>query len=374
MKLPHKHDHHQRPRWWPEGEPWPPERPMPHFRPSRFVRRLGCLFLLFNLGLVTFLALAAGFAAHLLGLLEIPGSFAWVIPLGILILVLMLTSLAWGGRRLRRMAAPLGDLMDAAGRVAEGDYAAQVQEQGPREVRSLVRAFNAMTARLQSAAEQRRGLLADISHELRTPLTVIQGGIEGMLDGVYAPDEAHLKSLLEETRVLGRLVDDLRTLALAESGALQLRRQPTDLAQLIDETVAVFRPQADAAGVQLEAQARGSLPLLDLDPQRLHEVLSNLVANALRYTPPGGSIRVTLDRDDAPGAPRAVVSVADSGAGIAAADLPHVFDRFYRARDSSGAGLGLAIARNLVEAHGGTIQAESQPGQGTVMRFFLPVE
>ncbi len=160
-------------------------------------------------------------------------------------------------------------------------------------MRSLVRAFNGMAARLQLTEEQRRDLMADITHELRTPLTVIQGNLEGILDGVYSPDEAHLKSILEETQILSRLVDDLRTLALAESGALQLKKEPTDLAVLIGETVSAFRTQADAAGVRLDIQAESGDDLLNLDPERIRQVLSNLIANALRYTPRDGSIHVT---------------------------------------------------------------------------------
>jgi len=231
-----------------------------------------------------------------------------------------------------------------------------------------------MASRLQVTDEQRRNLLADVTHELRTPLTVIQGNLEGMLDGVYAADEAHLKSLLEETQILSRLVDDLRTLALAESGALQLKKEPTDLVALIGETTAGFRAQADAAGVALGVEVMADALLLDLDPERMHEVLSNLIANALRYTPRGGIISVRLGRTHADGEQRTLVTIADSGPGITAEDLPHVFDRFYKARDSGGMGLGLSIAKHLTEAHGGTLDAESDPGQGTTMRITLPLE
>jgi signal transduction histidine kinase len=278
--------------------------------------------------------------------------------------------LMWAGRSLRRMSIPLGDLIAAADRIAGGDYAVRVKEQGPAEVRSLGRVFNGMASRLQANDEQRRNLLADVTHELRTPLTVIQGNVEGILDGVYEADEAHLKSILEETQLLSRLVEDLRTLALAESGALQLKKEPTDLAVLIGETIAALRGQSDAAGIKLNMDVPADAPLLNLDPERIRQVLVNLIANALRYTPRGGEIcvRFKMNRPD-----EARIAIEDTGAGIQPEDLPHVFDRFYKTRDSQGLGLGLAIAKNLVQAHGGSIQAQSQPGQGTTICITLPI-
>jgi len=340
----------------------------------RFFRRMGCLLALFILLVSAIFLLVVGLAAHLLGLLQIPATLRWMIPLSLVVFLLGFGLLAWAGRRFRRLSVPFGDLLEAAGRITDGDYSARVVEQGPSEIRSLGRAFNAMASRLQVTDEQRRNLLADVTHELRTPLTVIQGNLEGMLDGVYAADEAHLKSLLEETQILSRLVDDLRTLALAESGALQLKKEPTDLFALIGETAAGFRPQADAAGVVLGVEGTADTLLLDLDPERMREVLSNLIANALRYTPRGGSISVRLGITDADGEQRALITIVDNGPGITAEDLPHVFDRFYKARDSGGMGLGLSIAKHLVEAHGGTIHAESESGQGTTMRITLPLE
>jgi len=172
---------------------------------------------------------------------------------------------------------------------------------------------------------------------------------------------------LEETRILSRLIDDLRTLALAESGALKLQKEPTDLATLANETVASFHAQADAAGVELGSDVEPSLAL-EVDPARIRQVLENLIANALRYTPRGGAIRV---RGSLQGA-RAAISVSDTGAGISPADLPRIFDRFYKSRDSRGTGLGLAIAKNLVMAHGGEISAHSVLGKGTTIDFSLP--
>jgi signal transduction histidine kinase len=338
-------------------------------RHNPFFRHIGCLFGFLNLaGMIAFIVVL-GVLANALGIFHLPaGSFGWGVPL----VVLLVLAMAGAGVRallsLRRMSVPLDDLLAAAGRVAEGDYSARVAEKGPAEVRALAAAFNSMAAKLQGVNERRRDLLADVTHELRTPLTVIRGNVEGMLDGVYPADEARLKSILEETHILSRLVEDLRTLALAESGALQLKKEPTDLAALVRETAAAFGSQADAAGVKLELGLAGA-PALDVDPQRIGEVLTNLVANALRYTPRGGRIGIRLEADGAGGVG---VSVADSGPGIPPGDLPNIFDRFYKSSDSGGMGLGLSIAKYLVEAHGGTIRAESDLGRGTTISFSLP--
>jgi len=261
-------------------------------------------------------------------------------------------------------------VMEAAGQLAAGNYAARITERGPSEVRRLTVAFNQMAARLQVHEEQRRSLLADLAHELRTPLAVIQGNLEALIDGVYPRDDAHLAPILEETRVLSRLIEDLRTLALAETGALALHREPTDLGALIHETVAAFRAQAESAGVGIRADDAPNIPTLEIDPVRIRQVITNLVTNALQHTPAGGSIRIACRVEDR--APEASVSVTDTGEGIAPEDLPRIFDRFYKSKTSRGTGLGLTIAKNLVTLHGGRIAAESQVGGGTTIRFTLP--
>jgi two-component system, OmpR family, sensor histidine kinase BaeS len=367
------HFRRRKPRWWPENEPWPPTEPPWRRMRGRFSRRIGCVRVLVNaLAFFIFVAVV-GIVLNGLGILHITiNPLWWLVPVGLILLMFGFAALILAAQRLRRLSAPLGDLLEAAGRIAEGDYSPRVAERGPSEVRALARAFNGMAARLQLTEEQRRDLMADITHELRTPLTVIQGNLEGILDGVYSADEQHLKSILEETQILSRLVDDLRTLALAESGALQLKNEPTDLTVLIGETVSAFRAQADAGGVRLDIQAEAGEHLLNLDPERIRQVISNLIANALRYTPAGGAITIRYRMLSSGGAEQAELTVADNGSGIAPELLPNVFNRFYKSRDSSGTGLGLPIARHLVEAHGGTITAESQPGQGTTIRILLP--
>jgi two-component system sensor histidine kinase BaeS len=366
MNHPHSfHSPRQRPPWWPDNEPWPP-----HVRMRRsFFRRIGCLFALFNLAGLAVLAAAFALVARWLGLADFPFDLKhFLIPSVAGALIIIVTLAGLGVLSLRRVVNPLDDLLKAADHIGQGDYSVRVQEKGPREVRSLGRAFNEMASRLDLLDERRRNLLADVTHELRSPLTVMQGNLEGMLDGVYPADETNLSSLLEETKVLSRLVEDLRTLSLAESGALQLKKEATDLGMLIHETVAAFQAQAEAAKVTLSVEMATDLPWLSLDPGRLRQVLSNLLANALRYTPAGG--RVSVHYQQAHG--RALLEVQDSGPGIPANEMAHVFDRFYKSADSGGMGLGLAIAKKLVEAHDGTISAESAAGRGTTMRIDLP--
>jgi signal transduction histidine kinase len=380
---------HRRPEWWPENEHWPPDAPRWKGSRHHLFRRLGCLFVLLNLLVAALFLLFFGWLAQSIGLIQPPSSltrwFPWLFLFGFLLFVAGFIFLVWAGLSLRRLSAPLGDLLEASERLAQGDYSVRLAAVGPPEIRSLVQALNSMADRLQADDAQRRTLLADITHELRTPLTVIQGNLEGMLDGIYPADAAHLGSLLDETRLLTRLVDDLRTLALAESGALRLNKEPTDLAVLIHDTVATFRPQADAAQLSLIVEVAGDPPLISLDPERMRQVLQNLIANALRYTPPGGSITiryaVQFASEDPPTAvtllseqaTHILLTVQDSGLGIPESDLPHIFDRFYKTRDSTGMGLGLPIARQLVEAHGGVITAFSSPAQGARFEISLPL-
>jgi two-component system sensor histidine kinase BaeS len=366
---------HHRPPWWPENEEWPPReaRPWRHMgRHNPFFRRLGCLFAVFSFVALSFFILVTGFILDALGITHFSvAQFQSWLPFGGFFLALVIVVNVLAGMNLRRMSVPLDDLLTASKRVAEGDYSIRVDEQGPPEVRSLARAFNSMAARLQVHDQERRNMLADVTHELRTPLTIIQGNLEGMLDGMYAADEARLKSILDETGLLSRLISDLRTLALAESGALHLKRELTDLATLIREAVQAFATQSAAQEVKIEITSV-EISALEVDPERMREVLSNLLINALRYTPRGGTIHIGMETQSSGDERSAKIIVQDDGRGIAPAELPHIFDRYYKSGDSSGMGLGLAIARYLVEAHGGAIKAESEAGKGTRISFTIP--
>ena len=372
MKQHPNFSHRHRPPWWPENEDWPPKR-WGYMRGKPFFRRMGCLFLLFNLFGFLIFAVILGFIYNALYRGVTPNSaiFDFILTGGAIFIGLVVGTAIFGARNFRRTVYRLDELVDASNKVAEGDYTVRVEESGPPGVRTLMLGFNDMVQRLQASDRQRRDMLADVSHELRTPITVIQGNVEGILDGMYPADEARLKSILEETRILSHLVDDLRTLALAESGSLQLRREPTEMGLFLGEIVSGFAAQADEKEIDIELSL-AELGVINIDPLRIREVMTNLLANALRYTPRAGQVRVSLT-ESSDGLERGVtVFVQDSGAGIDPSDLPHVFERFYKSSDSGGMGLGLSIAKYLVEAHGGKIWAESEAGRGTKISFTIP--
>jgi signal transduction histidine kinase len=231
-----------------------------------------------------------------------------------------------------------------------------------------------MAQELDRTERQRRNLTADVAHELRTPLHIIQGNLEGLLDGVYQPTDTHIEATLDETRLLSRLVEDLQTLSLAEAGQLELVREPVDVAELLADVQTSFSGPAEAAGVTLELTIDGDHKELNVwaDYGRLDQVLGNLLANALRYTPAGGTISLSA----APIQEGVRIQVADSGNGIPAEDQPYIFDRFWRGDPSrphgGSTGLGLAIAQQLVRAHDGRIAVASEVGQGTTFTIELP--
>lgn len=381
-----------RPDWWPPNEAWPPHG----WRGRRHGAEGGRFFMRAATLVFVMLILVAGLCTlgfwsvvyfggwridHLPAPSDLRPPFVMFGPrpvgpaivfwLGVAALVTFVIA-----RNFRRLVAPVSDIMQAATQVERGDYSVRVRERGNRDTRALARAFNAMTAKLEYNGEQRKRLLADVTHELRTPLTVIQGKLEGVLDGVYPRDETHLRPILEETQLMARLIDDLRTLSLAEAGALRLQGEPTDLAALLEDATTAFAGEAARKRVSVVTDVAGALPQLEIDAVRIREVLSNLIVNALRHTPAGGAIRIEARLESE----WVVIVVVDTGSGIAPEDLPHVFERFYKSADSGGSGLGLAIAKGLIEAHGGVITAESVAGSaatgtptGTRIRFTLPV-
>jgi signal transduction histidine kinase len=227
-----------------------------------------------------------------------------------------------------------------------------------------------MSARLKASDEQRRGFLAEVAHEFRTPLSVIRGHAEAIADGVYPGDAAHLAPILDATQSLDRLVEDLRTLVLTDAGNLVLHKEPTDIGALATDSVESFKTQADAAKVTLNTQVADDLPSLDVDPARMRSVLGNLLSNALRHTPPGGSITVRAGRSDG----GVAITVTDTGEGIPPDLLPRVFERFAKGPSSNGSGLGLPIARDIARAHGGKLEVENTSSSGTTVRLTLVME
>ena len=292
------------------------------------------------------------------------------IPVLIAALVVVVVLFAASGP-FRRSARVLDSIVDATRRVEGGDYTTRVStpSRAWRPIRQLARGFNTMVERLERDEDQRRTLLNDVSHELRTPLSVIAGNVEAMIDGVHPADEAHLAAILDEARVMERLIDDLRTVALSEAGTLTLHKEPTDIDLLIGEVARSFAGSAASARVTIRADVPDDLPILDVDPVRIREVISNLVANAVRHTPSGGT--VVLKGEVA--GDRLEIRVSDTGPGIDPELLPHVFERFAKGADSTGSGLGLAIARNLVVAHGGELVVEASGSSGTTFRATLPL-
>lgn len=290
-------------------------------------------------------------------------------------LVALLAALLLSFVLARRIGGPLEQLTAAAQRMGEGDLTQRVRVEGNDEVADLARGFNVMAEKLATSQTLRRQLVADIAHELRTPLANIRGYLEAIEDGVVAADDQTLGTLRDESARLNHLIEDLQDLAQAEAGALRLHREPSDLAELIDRALSGVRATASERHIELVAETPDDLPPVTLDRQRIAQALANLLTNALAHTPAGGRITVSAARV---GAGAIAVRVADTGAGISPEDLPHIFERFFRAdrsraRATGGSGLGLTIARQLIESHGGTIAAVSTVGSGSTFTFTLPI-
>ena len=302
-------------------------------------------------------------------------------PIAMTSILLGLLTLVIGLLLMRRVVNPLAEVIAAAQCVAGGDFQARVPLQRRHDdLYALSASFNQMAAALQRNDEQRRAMLADVAHELRTPLTILRGRLEGILDGIYPPDEAHIAPVLEEVYLLDRLVDDLRLLTLAEARQLPMESRAFDLEELAKKVVGTFEAEAAELGIQLTGPANpggenspDSRYAVLADPQRVEQVISNLIGNALRYVPTGGNISVKLN-----GAPEQIsLTVADNGPGVDKVDLPYLFDRFWRGeksrgRATGGSGLGLTIAKQLIDAMGGQIWARNRTEGGLEVGFHLP--
>jgi signal transduction histidine kinase len=284
-----------------------------------------------------------------------------------------LVALALGIILARTLTHPLRDLTAAIHAMAKGELKQHVQVKSQDELGELAMAFNQMSADLDRLNQSRRQMTADIAHDLRSPLTVIGGYVESMRDGVLKPTPERLDTIHAEVQHLQRLVEDLRTLSQADAGELTLNREPVAPLALLERMAKSYDHLAARKKVSLEVQGEPGLPEIRLDPDRMAQVFGNLITNSLRYTPEGGEIVLAAGQE----ANMLVFRVRDNGQGIPAESLPHIFDRFYRADPARAqwdeSGLGLAIARSIVEAHGGSISAESQVGQGTTVKILFPV-
>ncbi len=285
-------------------------------------------------------------------------------------LVILLVSLL-----LRRTLRPVTVLTAAARHLGEGNLSQRVPEGGHGELGLLSDTFNTMAEGLEKAEKQHRNLMADVAHELRTPIFNIQGRLEAIADGVFEPDADTINSIYQQVKHLNNLVEDVRTLALAESRKLQLDIQPHLITEVLERCVEDFRAQAELKGISLTLLKDTGIPPIPVDRTRISQVVYNLLQNAIYHTPSGGEVTVSVRKIDHE---KIGVSIADTGSGIPEESLPFVFDRFYRADqaraiDTGGSGLGLAIAKELVEAHGGIISADNNTDKGSSFMFELPV-
>ncbi len=292
------------------------------------------------------------------------------IPIAFIILSFLVGNLAF-----QRLGKPFADIMSASDTIANGDLSVRLHENNAhKELDNLAKRFNNMVAELERSDQQRRNLTADIAHELRTPLQVIQGNLEGLLDGVYESTEENIENILDETRLLTRLVNDLQILSLAESGELPLRTCPILVADLLIDAADGFASRALAQNVTLRVEKIDTPLEITADYDRMLQVITNLLANALRHTPENGHI--TLRGEAIPDGVHIIIS--DTGIGISPKELPYIFDRFWRgdksrARTEGNSGLGLAITKHLVLAHKGTITVKSKERKGTTFIIELPV-
>jgi two-component system sensor histidine kinase BaeS len=356
------------PSWWPDGEAWQPVHGRAHGR-GPWGRRgrgrwrpFGCLVLLLALFAAGAIFMALWALGAIVGVVEAP---ALVVGAGAAAFVVVVVGGLVAVRALRAMTRPLDDLIEASGRIEAGDYASRVTVSGSGGLRSLTRAFNQMSEQLQASDERRRAFLAEVTHELRTPLTVISGQLEAIEDGIYEADPERVANLLAQARQMSGLIEDLHTISLAEVGALEITLAPVDLAALAVEAVASFAGTAELQGVSLSTLPPKDPVAGSVDVSAARRVLANIISNALRHTPRGGDITLSIQQGPADG----VIECTDTGSGMSPEMVERAFERFEKGADSDGSGLGLAIARDLMEAQGGSIDLDSSIGGGTQVRL-----
>ena len=353
-----------------EPFPRPHHFPPPHWKGSRrfflpFAIFLGGIALLFlaAIGIVVYFATILGNGQFHPSL----AIFVCAVPIVFFIITGIIGSFTF-----RRYGRPMTNIFSAIDSVSEGDLSVRVPEHYPRQFGQLAKRFNHMVSELERAEQQRRNLTADIAHELRTPLHIIQGNLEGILDGVYEATPDHINNTLDETQLLARLVNDLQTLSLAEAGQLPLHFTRFLLADLTDDLTASFSSQAASFGITLTSSTIDRNQEINADYDRLNQVLSNLISNSIRHTPQGGAIALRAEATS----DGTFITLHDTGTGIPKEDLPFIFDRFWRGdksrTDRMHSGLGLAIAKQIILAHHGTIEAQSEPGEGTTFIIELP--
>ncbi|MDF1594867.1 MAG: ATP-binding protein [Acidimicrobiia bacterium] len=352
------------PQWWPEGEHWPPRAGRGQQDWAGFGRRIFKGVLAF----VIFLALVAALFGALIAT-AVAGVASAGRPGIVAATLFVLVVGGWFLRALvRRTWRPVRDLIGAAGRLADGDYSARVDERSSAGMRAVGSSFNSMAERLEEADEQRRRLMSDLGHELRTPLAVIRGEIEAVIDGVHDGGPAHMESLLDEVEVLERLIEDLRVLTLSEAGKLPLQTEHADLMKVVEEVASSYQSIASNSAVEISVNAPTTVPEIEMDPVRIRQALANLVVNSIRAMPGGGRLMITVEVAD----DRITTEVVDSGPGIDPTQLEEVFGRFVKSEDSPGSGLGLSIARGLVRAHGGDMEILESGPAGTTVSMWLP--
>ncbi len=295
---------------------------------------------------------------------------AIILPVGAISFLLAFFLIIVATLLVRRFVNPLADVIYAAREVTNGKLGTRISSEGPQDMRSLSDSFNEMASSLERNDRERREMFADIAHELRTPLSVIRGRLEGIVDGIYTADSGQVPLALEQTYLLERLVDDLRLLTLAETRQLHFEKKPVDLGQLCQHTIDMFSAQAQEKNISLSVERGSGNFNVQLDPQRMEQVIGNLIGNSLRYIADGSKIWLTLEETSS----EVKLIVSDNGPGVSEEELPFLFDRFWRkdksrARSAGGTGLGLAIARQLIEAQGGTIEAKNLGGNGLQVRI-----